>query len=65
MNAYAMLEPYTFDPELPAPWNIAGAGFVIGHELGHGFEKTGTKRDVRGGDYSKKKTCNFDFRFQK
>ena len=49
MKAYAMLEPYIFDQELPAPWNIAGAGFIIGHELGHGFEKRGTKRDVRGG----------------
>ena len=50
VRAYVLLTPHTFDPELPEPWNIAGAGFVIGHEIGHGFERGGTKRDAKGDD---------------
>ena len=51
IRTYILLGPHTFDPELPEPWNIAGAGFVVGHEIGHGFEKRGTKTDAKGGDY--------------
>ena len=49
MSAYTMLAPYLFDPNLPRSWNVVGAGVIIAHELGHAFEKGGTKWDSKGG----------------
>ena len=47
MEPYFLLEPYTFDSKLPKFWNYA-IHSTLGHELGHGFEVGGTKRDTTG-----------------
>ena len=41
MEPYFHMEPYTFDSELPKFWNYA-LHSTLGHELGHGFDETGT-----------------------
>ena len=47
MEPYFLLEPYTFDSELPKYWNYA-IHISLGHELGHGFDAGGTKTDTTG-----------------
>ena len=45
MEPYFLLEPYTFDSKLPKFWNYA-IHSTLGHEVGHGFDVAGTKRDT-------------------
>ena len=47
MEPYFLLEPYTFDSELPKFWNY-GLQLTLAHELGHGFDVYNTKRDTTG-----------------
>ena len=47
MEPYFLLEPYTFDSELPKYWNYV-IHTTLGHELGHGFDVAGTKTDITG-----------------
>ena len=47
MEPYFLLEPYSFDSELPKYWNYA-IHSSLGHELGHGFDVGGTKMDTTG-----------------
>ena len=47
IEPYFLLEPYTFDGELPTFWNYA-IQISLGHELGHGFDVSGTKMDTTG-----------------
>ena len=47
VEPYFLLEPYTFDSELPKFWNYAILS-TLGHELGHGFDVWGSKTDTTG-----------------
>jgi putative endopeptidase len=44
----AILQPPFFDPEADDAVNYGGIGAVIGHEIGHGFDDSGSHFDGRG-----------------
>lgn len=44
----AILQPPFFDPYAPKAMNYGAIGFVIGHELTHGFDDQGAKFDGHG-----------------
>lgn len=44
----AILQPPFFDPGADAAVNYGAIGAVIGHEMGHGFDDQGARRDARG-----------------
>ena len=48
IEPYTLLEPYSFDVELPKIWNYAIYS-ALGHELGHGFDQSGTYGIIRKG----------------
>lgn len=43
-----ILQPPFFDPKAPAAVNYGALGFVIGHEMTHGFDDQGAKFDGHG-----------------
>ncbi|MEO7793149.1 MAG: M13 family metallopeptidase [Thermoanaerobaculia bacterium] len=43
-----ILQPPFFHKDYPTGMNLGGMGFVIGHELTHGFDDQGSKFDSRG-----------------
>ncbi|MEO8195701.1 MAG: M13 family metallopeptidase [Thermoanaerobaculia bacterium] len=43
-----ILQPPFFHKDLPVAMNLGGMGFVIGHELTHGFDDQGSKFDAKG-----------------
>eukprot|EP00873_Tetraselmis_striata_P039456 jgi/Tetstr1/459720/TSEL_005073.t1 len=43
-----MLQEPFFDARLPPVFNYGGIGFIIGHELSHGFDDLGSKYDATG-----------------
>lgn len=44
----AILQPPFFDPAADAAVNYGAIGAVIGHEMGHGFDDQGARRDAQG-----------------
>lgn len=44
----AILQPPFFDPGADSAVNYGAIGAVIGHEMGHGFDDQGARRDARG-----------------
>ena len=47
IEPYYLMEPYSFDGELPKIWNYAISP-TLGHELGHGFDRMRTEIDASG-----------------
>ena len=43
-----ILQPPFFHKDYPVAMNLGGMGFVIGHELTHGFDDQGSKFDAQG-----------------
>ncbi len=43
-----ILQPPFFHKDYPVAMNLGGMGFVIGHELTHGFDDQGSKFDSKG-----------------
>lgn len=43
-----ILQAPFFDPEADAAANLGGVGFVIGHEMSHAFDATGSQYDAKG-----------------
>ena len=43
-----ILQPPFFHKDFPLAMNLGGIGFVMGHELTHGFDDQGRKFDARG-----------------
>ncbi|CAO3571599.1 unnamed protein product [Mortierella alpina] len=43
-----ILQPPFFHPEHPEYLNYGGAGFIVGHEIGHGFDNRGRQFDGSG-----------------
>jgi putative endopeptidase len=43
-----ILQPPFYDPNAPAAVNYGAIGFVIGHEITHGFDDQGAKFDANG-----------------
>uniref|UniRef100_A0A1I8B5D0 Peptidase_M13 domain-containing protein n=1 Tax=Meloidogyne hapla TaxID=6305 RepID=A0A1I8B5D0_MELHA len=46
LNAY--LQPPIFNHDYPAPFNYAGIGVILGHELSHAFDAWGSYYDSEG-----------------
>ncbi|MFI6869442.1 M13 family metallopeptidase [Nocardia sp. NPDC050406] len=44
----AILQPPFFDPDADAAVNYGGIGMIIAHEMGHGFDTSGSKYDPDG-----------------
>lgn len=44
----ALLQPPLFDPAADEALNYGGIGAIIGHEMAHGFDATGTQFNARG-----------------
>lgn len=44
----AILQPPFFDPQADDAVNFGAIGAVIGHEIGHGFDDSGSRFDARG-----------------
>ena len=42
------LQPPLFDVDYPLSYTLGAAGFIVGHEIMHGFDTKGSKFDVNG-----------------
>ena len=48
MFPVGILRPPVFHPEYPPYLNYGSAGYVVGHEMGHSFDKAGHAIAVSG-----------------
>ena len=55
-----ILDGLFFQADRPAYMNYGAIGMVVGHEITHGFDDTGSQRDGQGRAYINKEAINID-----